>query len=258
MSESRGNRPGELGYDEPVFDPVEESALDDEPVFSPVEPEQSPALDMEPVFEAVPAQTRGVALPVDAAHSQVGWETDQAQPQRNQKRNQKSAGLPGWLQPSHPLWRAVAAMAIVLLIALWLSFGRSGNDGADAPGEPSAGVVGSVLIRQPEEQEQPPAQAEPEPEPTPAARLSPGMNVAVGNTGGQGIRLRSAPGTASLTLGVYNDGAPFLVLSPGGDYDSYPVEADGYFWYRIRVIEDPADQLVGWAAGDFLVEREQQ
>lgn len=246
------------GYDEPVFPPADTEPAFDEPVFAPVDEPPASSQPAEPVFEAVPAQTRGVSLPVDVAHSQVGWETEQPQP----RRERKAARLPRWLQTSHPLWSGVAMMAVVLLIALWFSFGRSGDNASTAPGEPAGGVVGSVLIRQPDPVATAPTATEPTPSSDPAAvpsaRLGAGANVIVANTGGQGIRLRSAPGTGSQTLGIYDEGAPFLVLPPGGDYGDYPVEADGYFWYRIRVIEDPADQLVGWAAGDFLVEREEQ
>ncbi len=230
-------------YDEPVFDaqplPV------DEPVFAPVTEPTPTAHNAEPVFEAVPAQARGVSLPVDVAHSQVGWETGTLDASVTPS-SARRLGRP------LPLWGIVSALAIVVVVALWFSLGRRTVDEPVVQTTPASGVVGSVVLATPEAESD---AAEPTAlpvEPPPEVGLNAGMQVVVANTSGQGIRLRSSPGTGGLTLGIYNDDAPFLVLSPGGDYGDYPVEADGYFWYRIRVVNDPADQLVGWAAGDFL------
>lgn len=242
MTDSKNQR-----YDEPVFEA--QSLPVDEPVFAPVTkiaPATAPATrSAEPVFEAMPAQARGVSLPVDVAHSQVGWETgtpdDTAKPTLARRLGRP---IPGWM--------ILSAGAVVVLLLLWFALGRQRADEPAVSTAPVAGVVGSVVLATPEAESAEAEPTAPPAEPAPEARLSAGLQVIVANTGGQGIRLRSSPGTGGLTLGIYNDDAPFLVLSPGGDYGDYPVEADGYFWYRIRVVEDPADQLVGWAAGDFL------
>jgi len=255
MAERRQIEPAQEPYDEPFFEA--EPTVANEPVFSPVE--ARPAAPPEPVFQAVPAQTHGVSLPVDAPHSQVGWEIGTPATAPNPGSTRRRLGR------TTPLWAVVVGVIVVAIVALvvfWFSLGRRTADEpalpAGFPTASAAGVVGSALVADAGEQN-------PAPEPTPLSapavadvRLSAGMQVVVYNTDGQGIRLRSAPNTNTdaLTLGIYNDGAPFLVLSPGGDYGEYPVEADGYFWYRIRVVEDPADQLVGWAAGDFLVKSE--
>lgn len=231
-------------YDEPIFDaqplPV------DEPVFAPVTEPTLATHRAEPVFEAVPAQARGVSLPVDVAHSQVGWETGTLDASI-------TPGPARRLGRSIPPWMLLAAGAVVVLLVLWFALGRQSADEPVAAEALAPGVVGSVVLATPEVESAAAEPTEPPIETAPDVQLSAGMPVAVANTNGQGIRLRSSPGTGGLTLGIYNDGAPFLILSPGGDYGDYPVEADGYFWYRIRVVEDPADQLVGWAAGDFLV-----
>lgn len=230
--------------DEPVFAPVQPAV--DEPVFAPVTEPTPAANHTEPVFEAVPAQARGVSLPVDVAHSQVGWETgtlDGAAMPASARRLGRP--LPGWM--------ILSAGAVVVLLVLWFALGRETADEPVVSDAPVPGIVGSVVLATPEAESAAAEPTAPPAEPAPEVALSAGMHVTVANTGGQGIRLRSSPGTSGLTLGIYNDGAPFLVLSPGGDYGDYPVEADGYFWYRIRVVEDPADQLVGWAAGNFLV-----
>lgn len=228
-----------LQSDEPYFPPAAPAPVD-EPVFAPGQAEMQ-----EPVFEAVPAQAHGVALPKDAPHSQVGWDFAPGH----------DAPLPvaRRLGRSLPNWAIGAVLGLLVLVALWFALADDdAQENADAT-QPAAGVVGSLQLGEAAAPE-PPAEATPlPPTATPESRLAEGMRVVVANTNGQGIRLRSAPGTAALTLGIYNDGAPFQILSPGGDYPAYPVEADGYLWYRIRVVDDPADQLVGWAAGDFLV-----
>lgn len=236
------------GYDEPVFEAKPQRV--DEPVFAPVTNTAPAAANSEPVFEAIPAQARGVSLPVDASHSQVGWETGTLDASITPASARR-------LGRSIPPWMLLSAGAVVLLLVLWFTLDRQRADEPVVSDAPASGVVGSAVLATTQ-----PASAEAQPtvppaEPAPEARLSAGMQVTVANTGGQGIRLRSTPGTGGLTLGIYKDDAPFLVLSPGGDYGDYPVEADGYFWYRIRVVNDPADQLVGWAAGDFLVISEQ-
>ena len=233
-------------YDEPVFAAAQADA--DEPYFAPV-PQSPPApAYVEPVFEAVPAQARGVSLPVDGAKSALGWEGIDDQPSPASARR---------LGRTTPLWAALSLLALLLLVALWFLLGKRAPDEPVLPTVPASGVIGSALLTDAGGQLPTPEATAAPATAAPETRLSPGMRVAVGNTNGQGIRLRATPGTAGQTLGIYNDGAPFLVLSPGGDYGDYPVQADGYFWYRIRVVKDPADQLVGWAVGDFLVNSEQ-
>ena len=83
---------------------------------------------------------------------------------------------------------------------------------------------------------------------TPIPVLQVGQRVQIANTDGEGIRFRSDASTASLTQEIYNDGALFTVLEPGGDYDSYPVEVEGLRWYRLQA----DDGLVGWTLYDFL------
>jgi len=243
MSESNPTEPDS----EPVFEAAQASYA--EPVFAPAPEEPSPLPLDEPVFAAEPVQAHGVTLPVDAPHAQVGWDAS------------ASDGTPSApnrrLGRTGPVWAGVSVVTIVILVAIWFSLGRRAGRESVPSTPPVSGVVGSLVLNDAGTPQTAAETSLSTPTTTPQPRLSPGMQVVVGNTDGQGIRLRSAPGTEALTLGIYDDGAPFLVLSPGGDYASYPVEADGYFWYRIRVVNDPADQLVGWAAGDFLVSSEQ-
>lgn len=84
--------------------------------------------------------------------------------------------------------------------------------------------------------------------PAPAAAFVVGERVVITNTGPSGVRLRSGAGLDFITQGIYNDGDPFFVM-PGSDPDSaYPVESDGYTWWRVRA----ADGLIGWMAQEFL------
>ncbi len=84
--------------------------------------------------------------------------------------------------------------------------------------------------------------------PTPQAEFSIGERVVIASTGPSGVRLRAGAGLDFLTQGIYNDGDPFFVM-PGSDPDvPYPVESDGYTWWRVRA----ADGLIGWTAQQFL------
>lgn len=262
MAEPKRKRAGKRSetFTKPVF-PAREIPVD-EPFFTPAE--SSPAQEEfdEPIFDAVPAQARGVTLPVDAPRVDMGWEALRSDTAgaSDPASSSDNADMPlsvRRLGRTGPVWVGLSAVALILVVLVWLFLRNSDPDETLLVTSPAAGVVGSVQMADADA-----VTPSPEPSPTPvevlpAARFAPGAEVVVGNTNGQGIRLRAAPGTDSLTLGIYNDGAPFLVLTPGGDYGDYPVEANGYFWYRIRVLQDPADQLVGWVVGDFLARNDQ-
>jgi hypothetical protein len=84
--------------------------------------------------------------------------------------------------------------------------------------------------------------------PTPEAEFSVGERVVIASTGPQGVRLRAGAGLSFLTQGIYYDGDPFFVM-PNSDPDfDYPVENDGYTWWRLRA----ADGLIGWTVEQFL------
>jgi hypothetical protein len=84
--------------------------------------------------------------------------------------------------------------------------------------------------------------------PTPEAAFAIGERVVIVSTGTSGVRLRAGAGLNFLTQGIYSDGDPFFVM-PGSDPDTtYPVENDGYTWWRVR----SADGLIGWTVQQFL------
>lgn len=229
--------PGKPDFEETGHDPV------DEPVFEPA-PEQTPP--DEPVFAPVDAGPGpGSAPPTDRAGGadEYGWfdaEGNLAAPQTDSNRRLGRTG---------PFWAIGAAIAIVVILVFWLSLGRSGPEEPRAGAvTPSAGEAGSAALTEAD----PPTPTSAPPTPTPIPLLGVGQEVVVGNTNGAGIRLRGEPGLAGLTLEIYGEGAPFVVLDPGSEYATYPVEIDGYVWYRIRAQDET--EVVGWAVGDYLTD----
>lgn len=88
----------------------------------------------------------------------------------------------------------------------------------------------------------------PLPSPTTVAPFGVGDRVAIAGTGPSGVRLRAGAGLGFLTQGIYYDGDAFFVM-PGADPQvPYPIEADGYTWWRLRAV----DGLIGWTAQEFL------
>ena len=84
--------------------------------------------------------------------------------------------------------------------------------------------------------------------PTLEAAFDVGDRVAIGNTSAQGVRLRAGAGLGSLTQGIYYDGDTFIVMPNSDAKESYPVEVDGYTWWRLRA----GDGLIGWTVEEFL------
>lgn len=84
---------------------------------------------------------------------------------------------------------------------------------------------------------------------SPQATFEIGDRVAIGNTGSQGVRVRAGAGLGFLTQGIYYDGDTFIVMPNSDPQGPYPVEVDGYLWWRLRA----ADGLIGWTAESFLV-----
>lgn len=82
-----------------------------------------------------------------------------------------------------------------------------------------------------------------------AAVLLPGRRVASISPDGRGTRVYAVPSRSGLVMDLYRDGAAFVVLDPAARAESYPVEAEGFTWYRVRA----SDGLVGWVVVDRLV-----
>lgn len=184
------------------------------------EPEYDPQFDPEPTDASAyrpPAETAQAALP---------------DPNRR-------------LGRTGPLWGALVVILAVVL-TLFLLLRGDGNETPTVPAiQVTAGAPGGALI--PTETPLPTATPLP-PTATPIPVLAPGQRVRIANTDNEGIRFRADASTQSITQEIYNDGAIFTVLEPSGDYDSYPVEAEGFRWYRLQA----DDGLVGWTVYEFL------
>lgn len=87
-----------------------------------------------------------------------------------------------------------------------------------------------------------------EPTPTPQSRLPGvfglGYPVIINNTGGDGLRIRNAPGLDSTPLFLGNEGEGFQIIEG-------PALKDSIIWWRIESVSDP--NRAGWAAQDYLV-----
>jgi hypothetical protein len=232
-------------FNEPVFDAVWEEADRDESPPKAIAVGSSSSRGT----LAAPQKSSAVALPVDpndsSATATVVW-NDADAPTAGRSRGRR-------LGNTTPFWLMGSGLILVLVLAVWLIFLRGGDE-ADRELTAAPGLVGSAAISQGAVEAEPVAEPTPEPDPTATAIpvFTAGQVVVVTNTAGAGIRLRSQPGTGSTVLDIYQEGDRFLVLNPDGEYSSYPVEADGYRWYRIQITGNPEENLTGWAAGDFL------
>ena len=77
----------------------------------------------------------------------------------------------------------------------------------------------------------------------PAGMIASGVYVQITGTGGDGLRLRSAPGLTSELLFLGEDAEVFQVRDG-------PQEANGYTWWYLVAPYD--ESRAGWAAANFL------
>lgn len=145
---------------------------------------------------------------------------------------------------SGPVWFLFGLiLTVIFLIGIFI-FNPTQVDAP--PLQATAGVAGGVAVPSPTPVLPTPTPVPPTPTPVPI--LEPGAQVRVANTDGQGIRLRADASTESITYEIVNEGDLFEVLEPSNDYESYPVEAEGYQWVRIQ----GEDGLTGWTIRDYL------
>lgn len=155
-----------------------------------------------------------------------------------------------------PVW-VLGGIALVLIAGLvWLGISRltgSEESSTEAPSEPSVQQVAA------EEPTPAPPTNTPGPAPTPTPILLPvNANVIVGDTEGQGVKMRASPGLNGELVEIIPEGTIVVVLAadPDSQHAEYPVPADGYLWYRMRVtgMADSSDNpLIGWSASEFFV-----
>ncbi len=144
------------------------------------------------------------------------------------------------------LLTTLAVSGVILLgigLALWIWPG---------PAVQAAPTAAVTLIVQPtwtptaSPSPSPAAQATPTPLPPPppgAGEISVGRLVQVSGTGGDGLRLRTAPGLDAPIRFLAREAEVFRVTEG-------PQEADGYLWWHLEAPYDP--NRSGWAVGNYL------
>ena len=247
---------------EHAYDPPEtEYAFDDpfEAEATPVDPISEENSEQEFVSQAVP--TTGTGWVNIAPDSE---ETADSQTEREYNYFEETPAADVVAQPpptrklgrTGPVW-ALGGIALVLIAGLvWLGITR-------LTGSPE---VASETVSEPEVQQvvsETPTQQLPTATPGPTATPAPvelpiNANVVVADTDGQGVLLREEPGKAGQLVKVIEEGATLVVLDAGlgPELDGYPVEKDGFLWYRMRVpgeFHEDGSPVIGWSASDFFV-----
>lgn len=234
------DRPDEPFFGEPTYDdePAPQGTLA-EPMFEAADD----SLPEEPFFGYAPEDNMAASSAPVAAH--VSSPSTPAATTTTTPGRQRRLGRTG------PFWILALGVVILVVTLVWLAVREDSPESlTQEVATPLPGLAGSTTM--PLEVEIVEPTATPAPTAVPLPLFAVNQRVAVGNTDGEGIRLRNQPGLNGQTLAIYKDGDPFVVLEPDGSDVEYPVEADGYRWYRIQV-DTPGETLTGWAAGNFLV-----
>jgi hypothetical protein len=154
---------------------------------------------------------------------------------------------PGPLRFITPLTVLGTLGILVLLLALWGFILRS-MASAQTPLEEATAVV--QVIPPPTSTSPSIATIPPTPTTTPEfstpsanSQIKVGDYVQISNTGGDGLRIRSGPGTSNPPLFLGKESEVFKVTDG-------PKEADGYIWWDLTAPYD--NTRAGWAASNFL------
>lgn len=156
------------------------------------------------------------------------------------------------MRPSVLAWALGGALVGLLLAVLLLVLTRL-LGGAPASPAPVLTVI-PLPTHTPTPTATPTSTPAPEPTETPPrgsggpGDFAPGQLVTIAGTGGEGLRLREAPGLDAAVRLVALESEVFEVLDG-------PVSADGYNWWHLTNPYDPSVQ--GWGADAFLQELEQ-
>jgi hypothetical protein len=141
------------------------------------------------------------------------------------------------------IWTIAGALLVAgcLLLVTLISIGWLGK----RPTENLGFVPADLTIIAP-----PTSTSSPTLTPTPAGTTTPpvgqmgiGAYVQITGTGGDGLRIRSAPGQNSDTVFLGEESETFQVTDG-------PQQADGYTWWHLVAPYDST--RAGWAAADFL------
>lgn len=275
---------GGEGEDEPVFGAGAPASMHTgERESAPAEPPafESPAAGAAPFGElGLPQGERperedpqvGTDLPADSASSTawVNIATDSriGVEEAPQEGYSSFAETPGADEPdppasrrrlgrTGPVWVLGGAAVVVVVGLVWLGVARIGAT-SDATSQPASDpTVQKVVAQQTPTPAPPTPTAGPTPSPTPVL-LPINANVVVGDTEGQGVLLREAPGRSGRLVTVLEEGTTLVVLNedPDAPNAEYPVSLDGYLWYRMRVpgqVDAEGVPVVGWSASSFFV-----
>lgn len=164
-----------------------------------------------------------------------------------------------------PVWILGSGALVIVAGLVWFIVSQFTGTAEDAPlvdAEPT--VQQAVAATAPAQS--PTITPGPTAAPTPIL-LPINANVRVGDTDGQGVLLRKEPGRLGEFAQILAEGTVLVVLDadPESAVADYPVVADGYIWYRMRVIGLPGsdgeetegvgeeDPLIGWSASEFFV-----
>ena len=157
-----------------------------------------------------------------------------------------------------PVWVLGGIVLVIVAGLVWLAVSRL----TGAP-EEVAQEVAEPTVEQVEEATptSTPPTATPEPQPEPTRVLLPVLsNVIVAGTEGQGVMLRQEPNVNGTFVTIITEGEQAIVLEPEPADEKYPVDADGFLWYRIRVpgqVDGDGNPLAGWSASNFFIMDEQ-
>ncbi len=153
-----------------------------------------------------------------------------------------------------PVWVLGGIVLVIVAGLVWLAVSR-----LTGPPEEVAQEVAEPTVEEVEEATptSPPTTATPEPQPEPTRVLLPVLsNVIVAGTEGQGVMLRQEPNVNGTFVTIITEGEQAIVLEPEPADEKYPVDADGFLWYRIRVpgqVDGDGNPLAGWSASNFFI-----
>lgn len=153
-----------------------------------------------------------------------------------------------------PVWTSLAFVVGASLVAgvLWLLLGTAPLAGLDL--QVVATPTASPAVRTVVEATSAPPQVTASPAITATATPAPdgpfgvGDRVAIAGTGPRGLRLRAGPGLKFATVTLYKDGNTFIVVPSNEESNEYPLQVDGYRWWRLRA----PDGTLGWTVEDYL------
>ena len=152
------------------------------------------------------------------------------------------------------LWTVLGTLAVfIVLLVIW---GLILLNAASAQVAPSASTAVVQIIPPPTSTSPviatipPTATAKPEfTTPVANSQIQIGDYVQIANTGGDGLRIRTGPGTGNAPIFLGMESEVFKVTDG-------PKESDGYIWWYLVAPYD--NTRAGWAAANFLTVVAQQ